>query len=381
MNILLFSNHWYPSPRRAGFHHLAQAWHRQGHHISFVTVGFSWISRLRGDFRLRFPGIRRACNTWQHLDERLDSYVMFTAWHPHTTLIRGLDRLLAPCMLRYDRLLPPSLISRIRLAHAVIYESCAALYLVERCQQLAPSARHIYRVSDDIRALRSTPAPMLDLEQQLAPRFSRISVPSHGLLEKFSGIPRASLLPHGVQTALFESCANTPFAPATRNAVFCGLGFYDAQAVHAMAETHPDVDFHIIGINTPDVSVPDNVRYYGEMPYAKTIPYIKFADVGLYTLLPSSTRPMQAYTDSLKILQYRYCGLPIISPDFLDLHREGVFYYHPGDADSCATALGSALAHGRHAEYAAEVRTWDEVATSLLGDAGGEKTEKARASL
>lgn len=75
---------------------------------------------------------------------------------------------------------------------------------------------------------------------------------------------------------------------------------------------------------------------------------------------------MQAYTDSLKIIQYRYCGLPIVSPDFLDLHREGVFYYHPGDPASCAAAMEHALQYGRHSEYADEVHSWDEVARNIL---------------
>lgn len=366
MNILLFSNHWYPSPRRAGFHHLADAWHAQGHDITFVTTGLSYISWARRDFRTHFPGIRQACNTWQHLREGLDSYVFFTPWHPHTTLIPALDRLLASCMTRYDRMLPQSLIRRITTADVIVYESCAALYLVSRCLELAPQARHIYRVSDDIRTMRSTPEGMISLEQQLAPRFSLISVPCRYLLQKFAGLPQVHLHHHGLGKNLFDACQRSPYAPGSRNIVFCGLGFYDADAVHAMAHAHADILFHVIGISPPREAVPDNLRYYGERPFAETIPYIKFANVGLYTLRSSRSRPMQAYTDSLKIIQYRYCGLPIVSPDFLDLHREGVFYYHPGDTTSCVAALEQALQHGRHSEYAEEVNSWDDVARKLL---------------
>ena len=366
MNIIMFSNHWYPSPRRAGFHHLADAWHAQGHDIAFVTTGFSRISWARRDFRTRFPGIRPACNIWQSLRERFDSYVLFTPWHPHTTLIPVLDRLLAPCMARYDRMLPQSLLQRIATAEVIVYESCAALYLVSRCLELAPQARHIYRVSDDICTMRSTPTGMIALEQQLAPRFSLISVPCQHLLKKFVGLPQVRLHRHGLGKALFDACQRSPYAPKSCNVVFCGLGFYDADAVHAMARAHANVLFHVIGMDTPRDAVPGNLRYYGERPFAETIPYIKFADAGLYTLRPSSSRPMQAYTDSLKIIQYRYCGLPIVSPDFLDLHREGVFYYHPGDQASCATAMEHALQHGRHSEYADEVHSWDEVARNIL---------------
>lgn len=369
MKIVLLSNHWYPSPRRAGFHHLADAWHSQGHTITFVTTGFSYISWIRRDFRTRFLGIRQACNTWQHLQERFDSYVFFTALHPHTTLIPAIDRLLNPLMACYGRLLPSTLQERITAADIIVYESCAALYLVDQCRQLTPQAQHIYRVSDDIRTMRSTPAGMVLLEQTLAHSFSCISVPCYALLQKFSGLPQVSFQPHGLKKDLFDRCITNPYVPRSRNAIFCGLGFYDANALHAMACTYTDVQFHIIGIDAPQKDIPDNVRYYGELPFTETIPYIKFADIGLYTLQYSRSRPMQAYTDSLKIIQYRYCGLPIVAPGFLDLHREGVFYYHPGDPVSCAAALEHALQHGRHSEYADEVHSWDEVARNILESA------------
>lgn len=365
MNIVLLGNHWYPSPRKAEFHHLANAWHAQGHSVTFVTVGFSWLSYARRDFRTRYSGIWQARNSMQAIAPGLDSYVHFTPLHPHATLVSGMDRLLAPCMDRYDRYPLGPLFQRIQEADVLVYESNAALFLVRMCRALAPQARHIYRVSDDIRTMRSTPSRMVALEQELAPEFSLISVPCAPLAEKFSGLSTVRVQPHGIDKAIFDDCHANPFASGTVNAVFCGLGFYDAEAVHHMAEQCNDVDFHILGIGRPGKSVPANVTYYGEIPFEKTIPFIKFANCGLYTLRPSS-RPMWAYTDSLKIMQYRYCGLPIVSPDFLDLHREGVFYYTPGNASSCRVALQHAVQHGRDAGYAQEVRTWKEVAADLL---------------
>jgi 2-beta-glucuronyltransferase len=364
VNIVLLSNHWYPSPRKAGFHHLADAWHRQGHGITFATVGLSWISYVRGDFRTRYPGLRQARNVMQTVRENFASYVHFTPLHPHTTALPALDRLLAPCMDRYDRYPLGPLQERLQQADVIVYESCSALFLVNHCLELAPGARHIYRVSDDIRSLRSTPARMVEVEQQAAPRFSLISVPCPWLAKKFPGLASVRVQRPGLDTAKFDACAQSPYAPGSVNAVFCGLGFYDMDAVHAMAEQNPGVQLHVIGIKRPG-SVPGNVTYHGELPFDRTIPYIKHAHCGLYTLRPSR-RPMQAYTDSLKVIQYRYCGLPIVAPDFLDLHREGVFYYTPGNAASCGQALRRALEHGRHADYAREVRTWDEVAASML---------------
>jgi 2-beta-glucuronyltransferase len=365
VNIVLLSNHWYPSPRKAGFHHLANAWHAQGHSITFATVGFSWLSYARRDFRSRYPGIWQARNSMQAIAPGLDSYVHFTPLHPHTTLLSRADRLLAPWMDRYDRYSLGQLRQRIQDADVLVYESNAALFLVRLCRALAPQARHIYRVSDDIRTMRSTPSRMVALEQELASEFSLISVPCAPLAEKFPGLSTVRVQHHGLDKAVFDACSANPFAQGTSNAVFCGLGFYDAEAVHHMAEQCQNVDFHILGIARPRKNIPAHVIYYGEIPFEKTIPFIKFASCGLYTLHASS-RPMSAYTDSLKIMQYRYCGLPIVAPDFIDLHRDGVFYYTPGNAPSCCASLQRALQHGSNADFSREVRTWNEVAAEIL---------------
>ena len=369
MNIILFSNHWYLSPRKAGFHHLADAWHKQGHNIIFVTVGFSIISWLRRDFRVYYPGIFEACNQWQHIKDRFDSYVFFTKWHPHTTLIPYLDHALSSYMSYYDQLLPQSLIERIRNADILVYESCTAIYLFSRCRDLAPKAKHIYRVSDDICTMRSTPNCMVELEQQLAQKFSIISVPCHYLFQKFSKYSNVFIHYHGLNKELFDRCKKNPYSKNKYNVIFCGLGFYDLKTVHAMAQNYNNILFHIIGIISPKKHIPSNVYYYGELPFIETIPYIKFANVGLYTLRPSTSRPMDAYTDSLKIIQYRYCGLPIVSPNFLNLHRQGIFYYEYGNTTSYTTALEHALRHGRHTEYSIEVDSWSSVAKRIIDDA------------
>ncbi len=295
----------------------------------------------------------------------LDSYVHFTPLHPHTTMFPLLDGLLASKMDKYDRYPLGPLEKRISGADVIVYESNSALFLTWKCWRLAPRARHIYRVSDDIRTLRSTPPRMVALEKELAPKFSLISVPCVWLAQKFLELPNVRILPHGVDKEVFDACKTNPYVPGTTNAVFCGLGFYDACSTHAMAVHCPGINIHVVGLPAPKGDVPSNITYHDEIPFADTIPFIKYADCGLYTLLPSS-RPMQAYTDSLKVMQYRYCGLPIVAPNFLDLHREGVFYYKPGDAASCRAALIGALQSGRNTAYAEEVHTWREVAEALL---------------
>ena len=64
-----------------------------------------------------------------------------------------------------------------------------------------------------------------------------------------------------------------------------------------------------------------------------------------------------------------YCGLPIVSPDFLDLHRDRVFYYTPDTAESIVTAMKSAMAAGKDRTRGADVKDWKDVAAQVLEDA------------
>lgn len=204
---------------------------------------------------------------------------------------------------------------------------------------------------------------LIELEREIAPDFDRISVPSSTMLELFPDLP-LTLDRHGLDTAAYDACLHSPYASGTRNAVFVGTGYMDTDFLQAAATAHPQCHFQIIGPMRDHLHLP-NVHFLGEMPFKATLPYVKFADVGL-AARTFRKGYASTLTDSLKIIQYRYCGLPIVAPDFLDLHREGVFYYTAGDVTSCASAMDAALKHGTHPEYAVEVHTWDEVARALL---------------
>lgn len=372
MRIVLLSNHFYNSPRRAGFHHLADALHRAGHEVTFVTTGLSWISYARRDYRTRYPDIGAACNRLRTERPGLESYVHYTPLHPHTTLIPLVDRLLDGLMDRYGRYPLGQAEARVAEAQAIVYESSTALFLFSRCLRTAPGALHIYRVSDDVRILRSPPPRLNALEAEIAPLFHCISVPCAYLADKFRGLPNVRLHRHGIDKAAFDAAASSPYGATRNNCIFVGNSHLDARFVCDAAAALPDVNFHIIGPLRQNEHL-HNVSYYGERPFGQTLPYVKFADVGLCTLTRTNEYA-KSFTDSLKVIQYRYCGLPIVAPDFLDLRRDGVSYYVPDDAGSAAAAVRRALELGRDPGRADEVRSWDEVAADILADAQAAKT-------
>lgn len=361
--VSFITGHYYPSKRRAGFHNLADAALRLGYHVNFITVGYSLLSYLRNDYRIHSTGIRKNHNRVISLRENLDSYVYFTPWHPMTLLLPFLNRMSMRWMDRYGQGDLGNLLPLVKKTDIFVFESGPGLFLFRRFQQENPAARMVYRVSDDIRILGSTHPRLIEWEREIVPDFEYISVPSSVMLDMFPGVSVA-LDRHGLDMQAYDACIRSPYEPGTRNAVFVGTGYMDSDFLRAAATAHPQCLFHIIGPMTDTLHL-DNVRFLGEMPFKATVPYIKFADVGL-GIRTFRKGFASTLTDSLKIIQYRYCGLPIVSPDFLDLHREGVFYYHPGDPASCAAAMEHALQHGRHSEYADEVHSWDEVARNIL---------------
>ena len=362
--ITFVSQHYYPSSRRAGFHNLADAAHGMGFKVNFVTAAYSFMSYARRDYRTRIPGIRGNLNTLVEIRPGLYSYVYFTPWHPMTLLLPFLNKISMPWMDAYGRGDLGALLPLVRQTDVFVFESTPGLFLFRRFLREQPAAKTIYRVSDDIRILGSTHPRLVELEREIAPLFDSVSVPSSWMLDMFPDLPSLRLDRHGLDKNIYDNCVDSPYESGTRNAVFVGTGYMDLEFITAAAKGNQDCFFHVIGPVAAGVKL-RNVRFHGEMPFIQTVPYVKFADVGL------ACRTFRkgfaaSLTDSLKIIQYRYCGLPIVSPDFIDLKRDGVFYYRPGDAGSASSALRDALASGREPERASEVRTWEEVFADIL---------------
>ncbi|MDR2488870.1 MAG: hypothetical protein LBD42_05190 [Desulfovibrio sp.] len=366
--ITFVTGHYYPSKRRGGFHNLADAAHRAGHRVNFVTTGFSLISYLRRDYRTRIPGIRANLNRALEIRPGFVSYVHFTSWHPHTLVLPPLDRLTAPFMEAYGERDLGGLLPLVKETDVFVFESMSGLFLYKRFKRENPAARMIYRVSDDVRLLGSTHPRLVKLEREISPLFDLVSVPTETMLDIFSGVPNLRLHRHGLDKSVYDACRRSPYPEYGRNAVFVGVAYFDAESVRRMALGCPEWRFHIIGPIRDTLALP-NARFYGEMPFAETPPYVKFADTGLMSLRRKNEFS-RSFSDSLKVLQYRYCGLPIVCPDFLDLRRNGVFYYRPGDADSCARAVREAGMSGRDPARAEGVRDWDETARDIVTEEG-----------
>ncbi|MFD2428675.1 hypothetical protein ACFSUK_12115 [Sphingobium scionense] len=76
--ILIVSRHDYRTARRASVHFVARQMAQQGHDVAFLSIGYSWLSRLRGDSR---SALFHRANNWEVIDG-LRAYLWRSAWHP-----------------------------------------------------------------------------------------------------------------------------------------------------------------------------------------------------------------------------------------------------------------------------------------------------------
>lgn len=358
--VILITGHYLRSKRRAGFHWIADALHRQGQRVIMMTAPISWVSWLRRDHRFQY-GVRRQANRLIWEDDRLASYVWWTPMHPVTLKYDLLNRLAEPVFQRFERMPLGPIEDEVKRAHCFVFESNAALVLAERFCELNSAARLVYRVSDDLRTLRVHPS-LHEREKKLATLFDCISSPTASIHEKFAHLPSAQVDPHGVPVHVFDTCAQSPYDPAGRNCVFVGVARLDRAFLKHVSRARPDVAFHIIG-PFEKMRLP-NVHFHGELPFEETVPFVRFADVGLQTI--TGGPGAESFVDSLKMLQYSYCRLPIIAPSFLRSDRDNIVTYSPNDASSMVDALERALAMEHRQQWQRGVQSWDDLARRLV---------------
>lgn len=361
---VLVTSHYIHSRRRAGSHWIAEALRRAGIHVTFVTVGFSQLSRLKRDHRFQYD-IRRDAGQLVAEAADLDRYVWFTPFHPLNRLPGPLAWAATPLFERYAALPMPGVEPAVREAEILIFESTPGLMLLDRFRAMNPRARLVYRVTDDLESLRAHPV-LKRAEDQGLPVFDLVSVPSQGLFEKHRALnPRTTLHNHGIEKALFDERSDSPYDDSKVNAVFVGTAFLDRRFIRVAAAARPNWEFHLVGPLPEFPGVP-NIRTYGEMPFAKTVPFITHANIGLATLRPMPNA--HVFSDSLKVIQYTYARLPILMPDFIPSGRPNVIPYPPGDPDAISRALTRAVELDRASISRDGILSWDELAAALVGD-------------
>ncbi|MEL7091922.1 MAG: hypothetical protein AAFN94_09330 [Pseudomonadota bacterium] len=308
--LVFITGHFPQQKRRTSMLWVTDHLQDDGWHVTYATVGYSWMSRIMRDRRLRALGHAPRTGATR-ISPTLTGLFGYSPYHPVNTRL-GEPHVLNLLFAAYWR---PRLGEPLSQADLVIIESGPPVALAPLVADLAPQATRIYRVSDDIRLLNA-PLSLLSAEAQHQ-HFHRISTGSPLIAQRFSDHLNVTIDPMGVPHAQISQCRANPYRRTGRPIAVCaGSTLLDMDQVAQIARGAPRWDIHVIGrLKSAAPTVP-NVTWHGEKPFSETLAFVRHADIGL---APFADRPGVEYqiTNSNRILLYRHTGLPILVPDRL----------------------------------------------------------------
>lgn len=356
--VVIISDHDYRTRRRANMHPIADALVRLGCDVTFVSVRFSVLSRIKGDSR---TFLWNRANQ-PEVSNGVRCYLWRTPIHPFHLRRRGLAGLSAWLYRVYARWPNRFIDDALAQATGVIVESGLGALLFKRVRALNPRTATVYVASDDLETVGVHPFVQAQLEKS-ASCIDQVCLPSPRMARGFAWAgDRVFHVPHGLDTGDFQDDAGSPYA-SKLNAVSVGSMLFDSDVFVRGAARVPEVQFHVIGAGMT-FDAPPNVQLYPETAFRDTIAFIRHADIGLAPYRPAPGCDYLCDT-SMKLMQYELLGIPAVCPMFAAGGREGRFGYSPGNPASFEAAIRAALAEGRNPSPR-QFLSWEEVVRRLL---------------
>ncbi len=311
---VILTGHFPCQKRRPSLLWVSEAMQTMGWHVTHVTVGYSWLSKLKPDRRLTALDYTPDPGT-HALSPTLTAIYGLSPIHPFSTRSQLLDAMLRPAHALFPSWWSRRLRDPLAQANLVLIESGAPVMLAPLVRRLAPHAQLIYRINDDIRLL-GLPQFLPLLETKYAPQFDRISSASPLLLQRFQDLAPVSVDPMGIPHKHLKTATDPYGHRARKEAVCAGTTQLDMTALARIANARPDWRLHVIGRLKSKPPHLSNLIFHGEQDFGTTLGYIAHADIGL---APYRDAPGIEYqtTNSNRILLYRHYGLPILGPDRL----------------------------------------------------------------
>jgi 2-beta-glucuronyltransferase len=352
---------------------LAEAFRDAGWTVRFVTTGVSRLSFLKRDPRLdRLQ--RTDCNRWITAPDGVETYVYCPLVHPFARYV-GINPITDHLFARlYRDGLRADLGRGVAASDLVVFESSAALLLFEEVGRLAPRARRVYRVSDDVRVVGMAPS-ILAAEDAAVGRFDLISVPSRVLLqERFTHLATARFHPHGLDLQRLEAARDAPQPELDRPAcVALGTTLFNAELLALCAQARPDVRFYIVGALPAKCRIKlPNITWFGELPFEEALKMAAACDIAAAFYRAEEGTTYLAETSN-KIAQYIFFQKPIVGPRHLAalLGRVSFFAVDPQTEAGAREAIDRALTDTTHPEAPPGLlRPWSVVRDEILQDVG-----------
>jgi 2-beta-glucuronyltransferase len=354
---LVVSRHDFRSPRKADIHFLSAEIAKRGE-TRFFSVGFSTLSKYNQDPRL---SLNDRANRIEEFN-KVQCFLWKTNIHPFNIPFKLLSMVEGAIFEIYLKLLPPLFFEWVKDSKYVVLESGLPVIFAAIVKKANPQVKIIYTASDDVETIGCARYITRKLDAS-ADQFDWIRVTSRKLADKFQRGKMVCYIPHGIDLNMGDYADPNPYDDRL-NAVSVGSMLFDAKFIVAAAQAFPSMLFHIIGGGKAAENLTgENIKIYPEMPFKETLPYLKYADIGLAPYLGEKVHPYLADT-SLKLAQYAFFRIPAVCPDAAVGDHAGRFGYDPVNQTSIVSAISAAL----RSEKVNPVQTlaWADVADRFL---------------
>lgn len=332
MKFAFASDHVLGGRAKATIHFVAEGLAQRGHDVRFLSTAVSVLAR----YRQNHSALDAVRHGRSYCHNGISCQAPQVLFHPQNLRIPFFNKLASPLYAAFPRLYVNNL-DDFKEVDVVVIESGYSSMLYELIRQKLPNAKIVYWVSDDPISLNMHPR-ILSADRSAARDADHVVIASEQLINRY---PRGRYLPKGIDANAFDACTDNPYHDKeNKNVVSVGKMLFDNTAVIRAAELLPNFKFHVLGVDAPRVH-PANVRFYGTVPFEKSIGFIKYADIGLAPYY-ETTGIQYLATSSLKLKQYAYCRLPVVVPGFAAPAGTGFYTYAASSGDSMAAAIRSA---------------------------------------
>lgn len=355
---LVLSAHDYRSPRKANIHFITSELAKRGR-TRFFSLRYSHLSKYTADPRLSLDYAANQIGVYQGVE----CYLWKTSIHPFNTRRRWLRPLETLMYNWYSNGYNHVLRKWIEEATVILLESGVAPVFFDLIKAINPNAKILYRASDALETINVADYVNKTFSR-IASELNTIALPSKALAESIPSKHNLAYIPHGIDHSVAQQAGPSPYGSGI-HAVSVGSMLFDPDFFVHAAKRFPHVTFHIIGsgqASHPDYG--DNVKIYGEMPFNKTLSYIKHADLGI---APYSSEKMPAYLrdTSMKLIQYDFFQIPAVCPFYIAADYPNRFGYEIGNGDSIEQAIRRALNPAKPL-VGKRVLSWEEVTERML---------------
>ena len=365
--LIVTGQHFADAPRKVDLHFMADSLISRGDRVDFLVWRLSPISRFLKDGRYAFAK-QHVLNRWQDLGSNLRQFIWFQLFHPMNLKRSFLNRLADPFFTRIGAFLPKAVRRDLGAYSHILVESGPSPLLTPVLRRHAPKAQIVYHAADRLSTIGVPPAAERMLLDNLG-LYDRVHILAQALALDFPPDAPLFYLPHGIDKAAFDAATDNPYCDGRygsgKHAVSVGDMLFDADAIDVMAAANPDWMFHLFGAKAEPRQARANIVAHGEQPFERIVPFIKFADLGIAPYRDGA-RADYLSQSSLKMIQYSYCRLPIVAPQFAAVGRDHVLGYDPADPGSIRAAFLKAGTYDRKTIATDGVLSWNETVDALF---------------